>query len=82
MSARPLDPAAQKRRALELLLAAWDAALAEGVEPELLATTAIFAALTDMVDAHGEAPVADLVAGLPERIRAGEFTLSRGARGP
>jgi hypothetical protein len=77
-----LDPAEQKRRALDLLLAAWDTALAEGVAPEMLATTAIFAALTDMVEAHGEGPVADLIAGLPQRIRAGEFTLSKGARRP
>ena len=70
------DAATQKRLALDLLLDAWDKALAAGVAPELLATTAIFAALTDMVDNHGPDAVADLMAGLPTRIRAGEFTLS------
>ncbi|MDZ4775483.1 MAG: hypothetical protein SGJ23_01700 [Alphaproteobacteria bacterium] len=69
------DVAAQKSIALDLLLNAWDAALAKGVAPELLASTAIFAALTDMVDMHGPDAVADFCAALPARIRAGEFTM-------
>jgi hypothetical protein len=75
---KPPDTETQKRIALDLLLDAWDRALGQGVEPELLATTAIFAALTDMVDAHGPETVADLIATLPDRIRAGEFTLEPG----
>ncbi|WP_366654490.1 hypothetical protein [Fodinicurvata sp. EGI_FJ10296] len=67
----------QKRIALERILDAWDAALSEGVQPELLATTAIFAALTDMVDLHGEEDVASMMADLPDRIRNGEFSLKR-----
>lgn len=67
----------QKRMALERILDAWDAALADGIQPELLATTAIFAALTDMVDLYGEEDVAAMMADLPERIRNGEFTLKR-----
>lgn len=70
-----LPDAEQKALALEAILDAWDAALAQGVEPEMLASTAIFAALTDMVDLHGETAVAEMCAGLPERIRRGEFTL-------
>jgi hypothetical protein len=69
------DQATQKKIALDLLLGAWDAALAKGVEPELLASTAIFAALTDMVDLHGPEAVADFCAALPARVRAGEFTM-------
>ena len=69
------DEATQKAIALDLILEAWDAALAKGVAPEVLASTAIFAALTDMVDMHGAPAVADFCAGLPARIRAGEFTL-------
>lgn len=64
----------EKSIALEVLLAAWDEALARGVSPELLASTALFAAFTDMVDIHGEEAVADFAADLPRRIRAGEFT--------
>lgn len=69
------DEADQKRLALKLLLDAWDEALAGGVAPEILATTAIYAALTDMVETHGEETVAELFEQLPARIRAGEFTL-------
>jgi hypothetical protein len=65
----------QKARALELLLDAWEAGLNEGIEPEYLATAAIFAALTDMVDLHGEDAVATMAEELPARVREGEFTL-------
>ncbi|MGE0739844.1 MAG: hypothetical protein AB7O98_00765 [Hyphomonadaceae bacterium] len=65
----------QKARALELVLNAWDAALADGAEPEVIASVAIFAALADMVDRYGEEAVADFCASLPERTRNGEFTL-------
>jgi hypothetical protein len=64
-----------KRRALELVLDAWERALNEGVEAEMIASVAIYAALTDMVDRYGEAAVADFCATLPERARSGEFTL-------
>lgn len=65
----------KKGRALELMLNAWDQALAEGAEPEIVASVAIYAALADMVDRYGEAAVADFCATLPERTRNGEFTL-------
>lgn len=67
--------ALQKARALELILAAWDKSLEEGVEPEVVASVAIFAALADMVDRFGEQAVAEFCASLPERTRRGEFTL-------
>jgi hypothetical protein len=65
----------RKGRALELILDAWDEAMAAGAEPEVIASVAIYAALADMVDRHGEAAVAEFCAGLPERIHRGEFTL-------
>ena len=64
-----------KGRALELMLDAWDKALGEGVEAEVLASVAIYAALVDMVDRFGEEGVADFCATLPERVRNGEFKL-------
>lgn len=64
-----------KGRALQLILDAWDKALAEGAEPEVVASVAIYAALADMVDRYGEAAVAEFCATLPERARRGEFTL-------
>ncbi len=65
----------QKSLALELILQAWDEALGKGCEPELIATSAIFAALTDMVDIYGEEPVADMADSLADRIRRGEFSM-------
>jgi len=64
----------QKALALDAILDAWDHALARGVEPAMLASSAIFAALTDMVELYGQEAVAELCAGLPERVRRGEFT--------
>ena len=46
--------------------------------PEMVASSAIFAALTDMIDTYGENTVADMVAEWPDRIRDGEFTLKDG----
>ncbi|HEX7774985.1 MAG TPA: hypothetical protein VF449_00495 [Parvibaculum sp.] len=67
----------QRRMALQNILDAWDEALAEGVGADILATTAIFAALSDMVEAYGEEAVAEMAAGLADRVRQGEFTLNR-----
>ncbi|GIK49720.1 MAG: hypothetical protein KJZ75_16570 [Hyphomonadaceae bacterium] len=72
------DETERKSRALNLILDAWDKALAEEVEPEIVASVAIYAALTDMVDRYGEDAVADFCATLPERARNGEFTLNKG----
>ncbi|HUD49985.1 hypothetical protein [Parvibaculum sp.] len=77
-----LDPSApneseQRRMALQNILDAWDEALAEGVSSDILATTAIFAALSDMVEAYGEEAVAEMATGLADRVRQGEFTLNR-----
>jgi hypothetical protein len=69
----------QKAIALDAILEAWDAALSRGVEPALLASTAIFAALTDMVELYGTEAVAEMCSGLPERIRRGEFTFQEDA---
>ncbi|MBL8536248.1 MAG: hypothetical protein JNM59_02460 [Hyphomonadaceae bacterium] len=69
------DDSDLKRRALDLILEAWDKALADGADPELIASVAIYAALADMVDRHGAEAVAAFCATLPERVRRGEFTL-------
>lgn len=71
-----VDDSAQKRRALELVLDAWDRAIGDGCEPEVIASVAIYAALADMVDRYGEEAVAEFCATLPGRARGGEFTLS------
>jgi hypothetical protein len=70
-----MDAAQQKRTALDLLLLAWEEALKMGVEPEILASTALFAAFSDMVEAHGVDSVAAFCETLAPRVRNGEFTL-------
>ena len=69
--------AEKKRVALAYLSEAWDEAIAEGVDPDILAHAALFTALCDLVSAYGEEPVAELTASLPKRVRAMEFTVDQ-----
>ncbi len=66
-----------KHAALRYILDAWEEAVYDGIEPDCIATAAIFAALSDMISAYGEEPVARMTERLPERIRLGEFTVGR-----
>ncbi len=77
---RTLDPpsaAEAKHLALRYILDAWEEAIYDGLDPDCIATAAIFAALSDMIASYGEEPVAVMCERLPDRIRAGEFTLSK-----
>jgi len=77
---RPLQPSAseaQKQAALRYILDAWEEALHDGIEPEMLANAALFAALGDLIDVYGEDAVAKMTSGLSRRIQHGEFTLRR-----
>ena len=65
----------KKRLALTYLNEAWNEALAEGVEPEILAHAALFTALSDLVETYGETAVAELAGTLPNRIESREFSL-------
>ncbi len=67
----------RKTEALRYILDAWEEAVYDGIEPDLLARAAMFAALSDMVATYGEESVATLADGLAERIRHGEFTVNR-----
>ena len=66
----------QKRVALTLLNEAWDSAISEGVEPDIVAHAALFTAISDLVQAYGEEAVAELARGLPKRINAFEFSVN------
>jgi len=68
---------AQKQAALRYILEAWEEALYDGIEPEMLANAALFAALADLIDVYGEDAVAKMTSGLSRRIHHGEFTLRR-----
>lgn len=72
------DP--QKQEALRYILDAWEEALHDGIEPEMLANAALFASLADLIDVYGENAVAKMTTGLPRRINHGEFTLRRTAQ--
>ncbi len=73
-----LDDANQaKRAALRYIIDAWEEAVHDGLDPDCIATAAIFAAFSDMIGCYGEEPVAKLAERLPERIRAGEFTVAQ-----
>jgi hypothetical protein len=66
-----------KHLALRYILDAWEEAIYDGIDPDCIATAAIFAAFSDMIATYGEEPVAVMCERLPERIRTGEFTLSK-----
>jgi hypothetical protein len=71
---------AQKEEALRYILDAWEEALHDGIEPDMLANAALFAALTDLIDVYGEDAVAKMTSRLSRRIHHGEFTLRRTAQ--
>ena len=51
---------ADKQAALRYILDAWEEALHDGIEPEMLANAALFAALADLIGAYGEDAVAKM----------------------
>ena len=76
-AARSSESEAQKQQALTYILDAWEEALHDGIEPEMLANAAMFAALADLIGVYGEDAVAKMTTGLSRRIHHGEFTLKR-----
>lgn len=75
--ARDLLETSERQIALEYLAEAWNNAEDDGVASLDLAHASLFAALATLVRVHGEAIAADLVAALPDRMRAGEYNLDR-----
>ncbi|MGF1620617.1 MAG: hypothetical protein ACFCUR_08390 [Rhodomicrobiaceae bacterium] len=73
----PLSAEEKKQAALRYIMEAWEEAIYDGIEPELLANAAFFAALSDLVSSYGEDAVARMTEGLPRRVHNGEFTLYR-----
>ena len=69
----------KKKLALSYICEAWDEALAEGIDSEILAHAALFTALCDLIATYGEEPVAELAMTLPQRIRDLEFTVTERA---
>ena len=75
LTERPANEA--KQLALRYIMDAWEEAIYDGLDPDCIATAAIFAALSDMIATYGEEPVAVMCERLPERVRSGEFTISK-----
>ena len=73
----PAESEALKQAALRYILDAWEEALHDGIEPEMLANAALFAALADLIGVYGEDAVAKMTTGLSRRIQHGEFTVKR-----
>ena len=67
----------QKQAALRYILDSWEEALHDGIEQEMLANAALFAALADLIGVYGEDAVEKMTNGLSRRIHHGEFTLRR-----
>lgn len=66
----------KKRAAYECLAEAWADAEAEGIDADILAHAALFAAFTHFVDRYGERAAADYAAAISRKVLAGEYTLS------
>ncbi len=69
------DLSLQKREAFARFSAVWQEALGDGIEPDILAHVALFAARRDMVATYGEKAVSDFAGRLPDRVTNGEFTV-------
>jgi predicted YcjX-like family ATPase len=67
----------ERQIALEYVAQAWNEAEDDGIASQALAHASLFAAITSMVEHHGEHITAELIASLPERIRHGEYNLTR-----
>ena len=75
--AKPTSCALQKREAFERFSAVWQDALGAGIEPDILAHVALFAALGDLVATYGETAVADFAERLPGAHRRRRIHASR-----
>ena len=71
----PLPDQEQKQVALGYIHEAWAEARLDGVDGDCMAQACLFAALIEFVSTYGEEPAASLAAGLPARIRNGEFSV-------
>jgi len=71
---KQLDATDARVTALDYVSEAFAEAVLDGVDVEAFAEAAIATALRELVAAHGEERVAEIVQTWPERLRAGEFS--------
>jgi len=67
----------QKKTALRLVMDAFQAAEADGIDSDCMAQATLFFVLKEFVLAYGEEAVAAFAERLPGRIRDGEFSVLR-----
>lgn len=67
----------KKRVALEFFSEAWSNSIQEGIEPEILAESALVTALTNLANAEGSDKVGTIIANLEERLQCGHFDPDR-----
>jgi len=63
----------KKRVALEFFNEAWASAIDEGIEPHILAESAVSTALTKLTESEGEQHAETLVEALPGQLECGKF---------
>ncbi len=68
---------AHRHTALGYVSDAFAEALLDGVDGANFAYAALYTAFRELVGAFGEEAVAKFAEGLPERIRAGQFSISK-----
>jgi hypothetical protein len=73
----PTEDREERQIALEYVAGAWNDAEDDGISSYALAHASLFAAITSLVETFGEDQTAQLIASLPERIRHGEYNLTR-----
>ena len=73
----PNEEREERQLALEYIAEAWNEAEDDGVASVALAHASLFAALTSLVEHYGESATADMVASLTDRVRSGEYNLTR-----
>jgi hypothetical protein len=67
----------ERQLALEYIADAWNFAEEDGIERHALAHAALFAAIATLVETYGETAAADLIGALPDRIRSGDYNVTR-----
>ena len=67
----------KKRVALEFFEEAWSNAINEGIVASILAETAVFTALSRLVEAEGEDSITKMVSALPQKHESGHFLPNR-----
>ena len=69
--------AEQRLAALSYVVEAFEEARLDGIEGDCFAQAALFTAFKELILTYGEDAVAVFAERLPERVRNGEFTVSR-----